>query len=96
MRFEWDNNKNSANKKKHGLSFEEASELFNLPADNILELYDFDHSENEDRIISIGPINRGVILVVNTERNHGDIIRIISARFATKTECGYYRSHMGE
>ena len=52
----------------------------------ILELYDFEHSLNEERIISIGPIHRGLIVVVSVERNKGNVIRLISARFATKTE----------
>jgi uncharacterized protein len=64
----------------------EASELFELPDNLILELYDFEHSLNEDRIISIGPIRRGVIVVVSVERNEEDVLRLISARFATKTE----------
>jgi len=86
MEFQWDSLKNQANIKKHRISFEEASELFELPHNLILELYDFEHSLNEDRVISIGPIHRGVIVVVSVERNEGNSLRLISARFATKTE----------
>jgi uncharacterized DUF497 family protein len=86
MEFQWDSSKNRDNIKKHGLSFKEASELFELPYNLILELYDFEHCCNEDRIISIGPIHRGVIVVVSVERNEGNALRLISARFATKTE----------
>lgn len=92
MEFQWDSNKNQSNKKKHGLSFEEASELFKLPGYLILELYDFEHSINEDRIISIGPISSGLIVVVSVERNDSDILRLISARYATQTEQKQYEA----
>jgi hypothetical protein len=86
MEFQWDLLKNQDNIKKHWISFEEASWLFGIPHNLILELYDFEHSLNEDRIISIGPIQRGVIVVVSVELNGGNALRLISARFATKTE----------
>lgn len=57
-----------------------------MPENLVLEEYDFKHSLTEDRIISIGPIVRGIIVVVSVERNDGDIIRLISARFATTAE----------
>lgn len=82
--FEWDSVKSQANIKKHGLSFEEASEIFKLSENLILEEYDFHHSINEDRIITIGPIARGVIVVFSVER--ASAIRLISARFATTNE----------
>ena len=56
--FQWDPVKNKANIERHGLSFEDASDLFKLSGHLILEEYDFEHSFNEDRIISIGPIAR--------------------------------------
>ena len=90
MEFQWDSAKNQANIEKHGLSFEEASELFKLPEDLILEEYDFEHSIDEDRIISIGPIFRGVIIVVSVERYDGNTIRLISARFASSVELKRY------
>ncbi len=68
--------KNQENIKKHRLSFDEASELFRLPENLILEEYDFGHSIDEDRIISIGPIVRGMIVA-------GEVIRLINARFAS-------------
>ena len=86
MKFEWDPAKNQANIRKHNLSFEEASELFSLPGNLILEEYDFEHSITEDRIISVGPILRGVIVVVSVEYDDEDIIRLISARFASTVE----------
>jgi uncharacterized DUF497 family protein len=86
MEFQWDPEKNQSNIEKHGLSFEEASELFKMPENLVLEEYDFEHSLTEDRIISIGPILRGITVVVSVERNDGDTIRLISARFASTAE----------
>lgn len=82
----WDPIKSEANRAKHGIGLDEAARLFDLPAHLILEEYDFDHSHAEDRIRSLGPIERGVILVVSTERDDGDLIRLISARLATPAE----------
>ena len=84
MRFEWDLDKAAYNERKHGVSFEEAKELFATDAP-VYEIYDIDHSRDEDRFKSIGPIRRGVVLVVWTER-HDDAIRVISARWATQSE----------
>jgi len=61
--YEWDSEKNVLNKQKHGISFEEAVKLFEMPGHLVLEQYDFKHSITEDRIISIGPINRGLVIV---------------------------------
>ena len=84
VEFEWDPGKAVVNEQKHGLSFEEARELFTGTAD-FLEIYDHEHSLDEDRYIAIGPIRRGVICVVYVERLE-DRIRLISARFATRRE----------
>ena len=92
MEFEWDADKDRSNQKRHGLSFLEASELFAVGTD-YLEIFDQDHSDDEDRFIAIGPISRGVVLVVWTERDE-DVIRIISARWATKRERARYIEHM--
>lgn len=81
MEVTWDPAKNLANQRKHGISFEEASQLFTSGA-NYLELFDEAHSEIEDRFLAIGPIKRGLVL---TEQDEGTI-RIISARWATKNE----------
>jgi hypothetical protein len=88
-----DHDKNLANQKKHGVSFEEASELFTSGVDS-LEIFDEAHSELEDRFISIGPIRRGLVLVVWTERDE-DIVRIISARWATRHEETLFHNHIG-
>ena len=84
MRFVWDPAKDKANQAKHGLSFEEAAEIFRSGVD-YLEIYDEEHSDEEDRFIAIGPVKRGVIVVAYTERDD-DLLRILSARLATRKE----------
>jgi uncharacterized protein len=75
-------------------SFEEARELFTYGSD-YLEVFDADHSDVEDRFISIGPIKRGLVLVVWTQRED-DVIRLISARWATTREQALYHQNMDE
>jgi uncharacterized DUF497 family protein len=87
----WDPAKNALNQKRHGVSFEEASELFTSGVD-FLELFDEAHSIEEDRFLAIGPIKRGLVLVVLTERDE-DTVRIISARWATKRERVTFLAH---
>lgn len=84
MNFDWDENKNQANIKKHGVDFRDACYVF---ADiYALNMPDNEHSENEERWLLLGSAQNGkILLVVHTERI-GDIIRIISARCATKHE----------
>jgi putative transcriptional regulator len=72
VRFEWAPDKAARN----SVSFEEACELFTTEA-TVLEIYDVEHSVSEDRFKSIGPIRRGLVLVVWTERSE-DLVRIIS------------------
>lgn len=84
MKVSWDPKKNVANSQKHGVSFEEAQELFTSGTD-YLEIFDDAHSIDEDRFLAIGPIRRGLVLVVWTERDE-DTIRIVSARWATPRE----------
>jgi uncharacterized DUF497 family protein len=92
MRFSWDPTKAARNAASHGVTFEEVKEVFN-PAVDALEEYDLDHSGVESRFRTIGPIRRGIVLVVWTER-HADTIRIISARFATRSERARYRKYI--
>ena len=92
MRFEWDPEKERRNIKRHGVTFAEAKELFSSKVD-FLEIYDGTHSELEERFIAIGPIRRGLVLVVYTERSE-DTVRIISARWASKTERALYLEFM--
>ena len=83
MRFEWDRKKALANLLKHGVTFEEATEVFYDP--NALEDYDPDHSDEEDRFFIIGLSSRRVLYVIFAERA-GDVICIISARKAARAE----------
>lgn len=82
---EWDSNKNEINKKKHGISFEAAALVF--ADEHYLELYDDEHSIDEDRYIAIGMVE-DVLFVVHTMRD--EHVRMISARLATKQERGFY------
>lgn len=91
VKVTWDRAKSLSNQKKHGVSFDEARELFVSGVD-YLDLPDDAHSEDEDRFIAIGPIQRGLVLVVWTERDE-EVIRIISARLATKSEQKLFRSY---
>ncbi len=93
VRFEWDPHKDHANQQKHGLSFDEARELFGGDND-YLEIYDEEHSDEEDRFIAIGPIPVGVVVVIYTERQD-DVIRIVSAREATKKEIRLLQRYLG-
>jgi uncharacterized DUF497 family protein len=83
--FSWDDRKNKANQKKHGVSFEEAETVFF--DENAIEYFDPDHSEDEDRFLMLGLSYRLRILVVSyTLRKRGTEIRIISTKKATKKE----------
>lgn len=89
LRFEWDQPKAAANLKKHGISFEEAQSAFYDEC--AVQFYDDDHSPAEDRFILLGMSASARILVVcHCERESGDLIRIISARRATKRESAFY------
>lgn len=90
MRFEWDENKNAVNRKKHGVAFEEARTVFYDEAALVID--DPEHSAEEDRFIILGMSSRANLLVVcHCCRESESVIRIISARKATKTESQYYR-----
>ena len=95
MRFDWDPAKEQANLDKYGISFGEAIKLFSSGVD-YLEVYDEDHSQDEDRFIAIGPVIGRIVLVAYTERPEGTtrvITRVISARPATRRETQLYREH---
>jgi len=85
MKFEWDEDKNLINRQKHNISFETAIHIFEDPY--YIEMYDFEHSGDEDRYIAIGKF-RNVLFVVFTEKI--DAARIISARAATSAERRLY------
>lgn len=89
VRFEWDKNKNIINQKKHKISFKEAVTVFyDIRA---IVIGDPDHSEDEDRFIILGLSKRANLLIVcHYHRNSDEVIRIISARKATRTESEQY------
>ena len=95
MKFEWDAHKNETNKKKHGISFEEASTVF---YDEYAILFDDpDHSEEEDRFLILGLSQRESLCIVShCYRGADEIIRIISARKATKNEATVYTANRRE
>jgi len=83
MEFEWDPEKAVSNLAKHGVTFHEASSVFD--DSNCVTGYDPVHSDQEDRLITAGISSLGRLLIVwHTDR--GDVIRIIGARTATKRE----------
>ena len=89
LRFEWDPSKATANLKKHGVSFEEALTVFY--DEFAVQFYDDDHSASEERFILLGMSSGARILVVcHCERESGDLVRIISARRATRRESSFY------
>lgn len=84
LRFEWDEEKATSNSRKHGVTFEEAATVFADPLAAIFD--DQDHSLEETREIIIGhSVLERLLLISFTERGR-DLIRIISARKATKRE----------
>lgn len=85
MKFEWDEEKNRINKRKHKISFETAAHVFYDP--DYIEMYDFEHSIDEDCYIALGKVG-DVLFVVFTERK--ETIRLISARLATIAERRIY------
>lgn len=87
MIFAWDVRKNKANLKKHGIDFREAATVFYDPLSTTFP--DEDHSEQEQRFLTIGASARGSILVI-AHTEEGDTIRVISARQATPQERKFY------
>ena len=90
MRFEWDARKDSANRRKHGVSFELAQRVFDDP--NHISMQDR-HEGGEERWQTIGLVGHIAILLVahtHEDDNGEEIIRIISAREANKRECRLY------
>ncbi len=89
IEFEWDASKAKSNFEKHGVSFEEAKSVFY--DEYASQFFDEEHSESEDRFIMLGISNYSrVLVVIHCERDGGEIIRLISARKATKKERGFY------
>jgi uncharacterized DUF497 family protein len=90
LSFEWDKSKATINLKKHGVSFEEAKSAFSDERAKLIA--DPDHSEDEDRFILLGYSSSMRLLVVcHCYRTDENIIRIISARKASRHEAASYR-----
>ena len=85
LRFEWDDKKNKENQRKHHVSFEEAQTVFF--DENAVEFYDNPHSGSEDRFLLLGVSAKlRVLMICHCLREEESIIRLISARKATKNE----------
>ena len=91
LRFEWDRKKAAINFRKHGVSFDEASTVFNDPLARIFD--DEDHSEEEAREIIIGHSATGRLLIVHFNERQSNVIRTISARLATPRERDDYEKN---
>lgn len=88
-RFDWDENKNKINRKKHGISFHEASSVFE--DEKAILFDDPEHSEDEERFLLLGMSEAAnVCIVCHCYRESDTVIRIISARKATKKEVDRY------
>lgn len=88
MRYEWDRAKAEANHRKHGVSFAEAASVFLDPL--ALTYVDPDHSIGEHRFITIGVSSQERVLFVSHQDLDDELIRIISARRATRREVNGY------
>ena len=89
LRFEWDESKNRENHRQHGVYFDEAQTVFY--DERAVEFYDDEHSEWEDRFLLLGLSSKlRVLLVCHCLRDEDSVIRIISARKATKSERNLY------
>ena len=90
LRFEWDERKNRSNRRKHGVSFEEARTAF--LDDNARMIPDPDHSEGEERFVLIGlSISLRVLIVCHCYRQTDEVVRIVSARRADQNEIKQYQ-----
>lgn len=93
-RYEWDSAKASTNLRKHGISFEDATDALTDP--DGVPVYDQTHSLTEDRFHWLGLYAKGILLVVFTDRQKGQAYRIISARRATRKERTIYHEQKRE
>ena len=91
--FEWDREKAKINITKHKVSFEQVATIFKDP--QAISIYDEEHSEIEDRWITLGLASNGILLIANHTYkqvdNKNTVIRIISGRKPTKYETKQYR-----
>ena len=90
LSFEWDPQKDLINRKKHGISFEEAATVFEDV--NALVISDSEHSEDEESFVILGfSLQANLLVVCHCYRASESVIRIISARKATKNESRQYQ-----
>lgn len=90
LSFEWDEKKNASNQKKHGVSFKEAITVF---SDDLARLIPDPDSEGEERFILMGMSSHSRILTVCHCEKSSDVIRVISARKADKSERKQYEGY---
>ena len=91
LKFEWDDNKDKANARKHGVSFGEAQTVFY--DEYAIQFFDPEHSESEDRFILLGTsFKLNALVVCHCFRRDETLVRIISARKADKDEAQVYWS----
>jgi uncharacterized DUF497 family protein len=89
LRFEWDRQKESQNLRKHGVSFEEAATVF--LDEHALLIADPEHSEDEDRFILLGlSTSLKLLVVVHCYRESDEVVRLITARRASRPERRQY------
>lgn len=88
MEFEWDPDKEQSNVKKHQVDFAEAKTVFNDPLE--VTIPDPTHSLDENRFLSLGRSETDRLVVVSYTERHGDRIRIINARLASRKERRQY------
>ena len=90
MQFDWDQAKANANSKKHDVTFEEARTVFF--DEFAVQFFDEYHSSEEERFLLLGLSSDAKLLLdCHCEREPGNVIRMISARKATKREAAHYR-----
>ena len=91
IKFEWDENKADQNLRKHKISFQKTRSVFS--DDNARLISDPDHSKGEDRFLLLGlSQNLRILIVFHVYKENDELIRLISARKATKNESKYYKS----
>ena len=91
IEFKWDAEKARTNLKKHGVRFEIAEAVFIDP--NRITVIDDRFDYGEERLVTLGQTHDGLLVVVTTQRDDEQIIRIISVRKATKQERKTYASY---
>lgn len=93
IKFTWDTRKEAANERKHGVNFEEARTVFDDA--QALRIFDTDHSEDEDRFLLPGSsCLLRLIVVSHYWRGQDELVRIISARKASKNEAATYNERI--